>query len=285
MPLTYLDQNALIKMGFRAQRTEVREKLDPAIKSGALTIVVSPWHLIETANTSNLENALKLAAFIDSLNPAWLLDRHDIRKLEVAEDLFRFAKMGCSSVPRVTSRSAVFAALNGQHDAAKFDIPAVKFVQQWMEHPEQLEVLEKTYKDNEAALLGLRKLMKAGKLTDAIMMATNRKLLEVSMPEATPAGLAFGRELSTEYLDQANIGSIPMLSLEHAISLNEWNVQGQAGADRNTLIDKFHLISALHYVDEIVSDDGFFHEMYPVVQKTGHVRANLLRNEEFLKRF
>ena len=35
-------------------------------------------------------------------------------------------------------------------------------------------------------------------------------------------------------------------------------------ADRNTLIDKFHLIAALPYVDEIVSDDDFFHKIYPV---------------------
>jgi hypothetical protein len=38
-------------------------------------------------------------------------------------------------------------------------------------------------------------------------------------------------------------------------------------------------------VDEIVSDDGFFHKTYPIAIETGHVRAKLLRNAEFLARF
>jgi len=45
------------------------------------------------------------------------------------------------------------------------------------------------------------------------------------------------------------------------------------------------LIPALAYVDEIVSDDGFFHKIYPVAQKTGYVRAKLINFDEFLKRF
>jgi hypothetical protein len=57
------------------------------------------------------------------------------------------------------------------------------------------------------------------------------------------------------------------------------------GADRNTLIDKFNLISALIYVDEIFSDDKFLHKIYPVALKTGYVRAKLLTFDEFLKRF
>ena len=55
--------------------------------------------------------------------------------------------------------------------------------------------------------------------------------------------------------------------------------------DANSLIDKFHLIPALQYVDEIVSDDNFLHRLYPVAEKTGYVRAKLIRFAEFLKRF
>jgi hypothetical protein len=53
---------------------------------------------------------------------------------------------------------------------------------------------------------------------------------------------------------------LPTIAIETAISEYEWVSVG--GADRNTLIDKFHLISALPYVDEIVSNDKFFHEIY-----------------------
>jgi hypothetical protein len=103
------------------------------------------------------------------------------------------------------------------------------------------------------------------------------------MPKLTPAGLALGHELTGKYLELVQLSSIPTLAIETAISEHEWTVQG--GADRNTLLDKFHLISALPYVEEIVSDDKFFHKIYPIAQKTGHVRAKLLENDEFFKRF
>jgi hypothetical protein len=56
-------------------------------------------------------------------------------------------------------------------------------------------------------------------------------------------------------------------------------------ADRNTLIDKFHLIAALPYVDEILSDDDFFHKIYPVAQKAGYVRVMVLTFDKFVERF
>jgi hypothetical protein len=161
MPLSYLDQNALIALGVKARKPEFREKLNYALESGALSVVVSTWHLIEAANTRNIESAIELAEFIDSLRPAWLMERRDAQRFEVEE--------------------------------------------------------------------------------------------------------------------------LPTLAIETAISEHEWVSQG--GADRNTLIDKFHLISALPYVDEIISNDKFFHEVYPWAQKTGHVQAKLLGNDHLLNRF
>ena len=111
----------------------------------------------------------------------------------------------------------------------------------------------------------------------------DEQLVSGSLPKLTPGGLDVGPELKAEYAQQAKIENIPTLAIEAAISEHEWASQG--GADRNTLIDKIHLISALPYVDEIVSDDGFFHRIYPVAVKTGHVRAKLMKNAEFLARF
>ena len=121
MQLTYLDQNALLALGRKARKPEFRKKLDDALLSGSLTVVVSSWHLIETENTANLENALELARFIDSLQPKWLLERRDIQMLDVEEDFCRFLKLGCPARPRVTTRSAAFAALNEQKDAPRFE--------------------------------------------------------------------------------------------------------------------------------------------------------------------
>jgi hypothetical protein len=283
MPLTYLDQNALIELGRMARNPEFRKKLDSAIESGSFAAVVSSWHLIETAHTSNLANAIELAEFIDSLKPSWLFERRDIQKLDVEEDFHRFLKLDYPTKPRVTTRSAVFAALNNQKDSQKFDIPSPNFVKQWIEHPEQLTVLDQVYKNNADTLPKLRELTRQGKLTDEIRRRVDELLVTGSLPKSTPAGLDAGREAKMEYAQQAKVEAIPSLAIEAAIAEHEWVSLG--GEDRNTLIDKFHLTSALPYVDEIVSDDKFFHKIYPVAHKTGHVRANLLTNDEFLKRF
>jgi hypothetical protein len=106
LQLTYLDQNALIELGRRARGVEPRQKPDSIIESGCVNFVVSLWHLIETANTTNLTNAIELARFIDSLRPKWLLERRDIQKLDVEEDFYRFFKLDYETKPRVTTRSA-----------------------------------------------------------------------------------------------------------------------------------------------------------------------------------
>lgn len=284
MPLTYTDQNALIKLGFKTLGDSTFcATVVAAVKSGARRVVVSTWNLVETANTQNIENARKLAEFMDSLQPQWLLERYNIQELEIHEDFFRFARIPFEPKPRVGSRSAAISSLNGQKDDPKYDIPSRAFVEQWIKNPDQLEVLRKSYEKNAEALLGLRQAVKAGKITDAIRKQTNQAFLKRHMPETTPRGLKIPRELATEYVERADIRAIPSLMIETVIADNEWYVEG--GADRNTLIDKFHLIPALPYVDEIVSDDAFFHTIYPVAQKSGHVRAKVIKFNEFLHRF
>jgi len=283
VPQSYVDQNTLIALGVRARKPDFRKKLDDALASGVLSVVVSTWHLIESANTKNLAAAIELAEFVDSLKPAWLLERRDAQRLEVEEDFCAFLKLECQQKPRVTTRSAALAALNGEKDAQKFDIPSPVFVKQWIEHPDQLKVLEETYKKGVDTLIRLRELAKEGKLTEELRRRVDELLVMASLPKTTPAGLDVGRELKIGYVQQVKIATLPTLAIETAISEHEWVSQG--GADRNTLIDKFHLISALPYVDEIVSDDKFFHEIYPWAQKTGHVKAKLVGNEELLKRF
>src|SRR5208283_4440248 len=109
--------------------------------------------------------------------------------------------------------------------------------------------LEKPYKDNADALTGLRKAVQEGKLTDEMRKRFDEELVKLSLPKFTPAGLEIGRELKADYVKQANIQSIPTFAVESAISQREWGLKDGSGVDRNTLIDKFHLVSALPYVD------------------------------------
>lgn len=281
MPQTYLDQNALLGLGFKARNTGFRKKLDEALASG-LSVVVSSWHLIEIANTSNIAMAEELADFMDSLNPGWLLERRDIQKLDVEDNFYSFLRLNNPQKPRITTRSAVHAALNKSSDSPRFDIPSRKFVKQWIEHPEQLEPLKQAYQSGVASLIRLRELVRAGKITEELRRRVDEILVKASLPD-TIAGLWVGPDLKTEYVKQVDIRTIPSLAIETAISEHEWGAQG--GADRNTMIDKFHLIQALPYADEVVSNDKFFRTVYPAAQSTGHVRAKLVGNDEFLKRF
>lgn len=282
-PLTYLDQNAVIYLEQAANDPAFRAKLDAAIQSGKLTVVLSSWHLIETARTTDVAKAVRLADFIDGLRPVWLLERHNTQTLEVKEDFYRFAKLEFEISPRLGTRSFALATLFGQRDSTRFDIPSRAFVEQWINHPDQFDELKKSHEDNAKALDGLRQAIKDGKMTDEIRRQADQLFLKSVLPTATPNGLEIPRGLATEYVERGDIKSIPTRAIEHAISDHEWRSMGRA--DANSQIDKFHLIPALHYVDEIVSDDNFLHRLYPVAEKTGHVRAKLIRFAEFLKRF
>jgi hypothetical protein len=283
MSLTYLDQNAVIYLAKAAADPAFRIKLDAAITSGQLTVVVSSWHLIETAKTKDVDKAVRLADFIDSLRPAWLLERHNIQTLEVRENFYRFAKLEFEGSPRLGTLSYVIATLNGERDSPKYNIAPRAFVEQWINHPDQFDELGKSYEDNAKALDGLRQVIKDGKMTDEIRKRADQLFLKSVLPAATPNGLEIPRELAAEYIERGEIMSIPTRAIEQAISDHEWNSMGRT--DANSLIDKFHLVPALQYVDEIVSDDNFLHRLYPVAENTGYVRAKLIRFAEFLKRF
>ena len=207
--------------------------MDAALKNGSLSVVLASWHLVETAHTKNANAALELAEFIDGLQPRWILERRDIAAIEVAIDFWTFASIKYSPPPLVGSRSALFAALNRQPESKKFDIPATAFVKQWMEHPEQLEPIEKSCKDNVESLVRLREMQKEGKITPEVRQKVTRTMIEMVLPAKTPEGLDYGRELRESYLQQVTVNSIPILAIETAISQNEWGAKG--GADRKDI--------------------------------------------------
>lgn len=147
-----------------------------------------------------------------------------------------------------------------------------------------MDILKKSVESNVNALQRLRELTAQGKLTEEIKRRVDAILLKASLPKRTPGGLEIGPEVKAQYLAQANISAIPTFAVETVISAHEWGENAVGMAVRNTWIDKFHLISALPWVDEIVSADPFFHAIYPVAKKSGHVRAVVKENDEFMDR-
>lgn len=68
-----------------------------------LRVAVSQWLLIETANFKNRPRKLKRAAFIDSLNPAWLFDARIVQQRELAA--FVYAGFFRKQAPSIESYS------------------------------------------------------------------------------------------------------------------------------------------------------------------------------------
>jgi hypothetical protein len=283
--MVYLDQNALISLGLRVQKDPLlKERLYKRIGDGSLRIVVSPWHLVETAQTANINSATRLADFIDSLNPLWIHERRELQKLDVQEDLYRFCKIDFQTTPRASSKAAVIGALFGDGALQKYELPSRDFVRGWIKHPEQLGAMKKSFEANAESLVRLRELFREGKLTEEVKKKAAMRFFELSLPKGTPTGLEIGGETKAEYVTQASTDAIPSFAVEEAISINEWGDEAVGKVDRNTFVDKIHLISALPFVDEIVSTDPFFRAIYPAAQKSGHVKAVLVNNEEFMGR-
>jgi hypothetical protein len=283
--MIYLDQNALIGLGLRVHKDPLlRERIYKRIGAGSLRIVVSLWHLVETAQTANINSATRLADFIDSLEPLWIHERRELQKLDVKEDFYRHCNIEFEVHARITSKPAVLGALFGDGALAKYDIPSRDFVKGWIKHPEQLDIMKKSFESEAESISKLRELFMQGKLTAQIRKEANRKWFEISMPKETPAGLQISPEMKAEYAQLADVNAIPSFAVEEAISVNEWGEEAVGKVDRNTFLDKIHLISALPFVDEIVSTDPFFRAIYPAAQKSGHVKACLVSNEEFMGR-
>jgi len=278
-----LDQNALIGIGLRSQKdTLFRERLYKRIEDGSLRFVVSTWHLIETANTTNINSATRLADFIDSLNPLWIHERRELQKIAVKEDFYRFCNIQFTPSALITSKPAVIGALFGHGAEPQYDIPSRDFVRQWIEHPEQLAFLKKVFEQNAETLVRLRELTANGKLTPQHKEQADKQFFKLSLPKTTPSGLEIGHNLGAQYVEQATINTIPTFAVEWAISDNEWGSAAVGKADRNTFVDKMHLISALPYVDKIITNDPFFRAIYPAAQKSGQVKAEFASNEDFM---
>lgn len=279
MSLTYLDQNALIKLGHRSRRPEFRTRLDIAIDSGSLTIVACITHLVETAQTTNRQNAILLAEFLESLKPAWLVANP--RRLEICEDFYRFANIPYLPSERVVSGRAGFARVVGQTGPA--DVTPKQFVEGLINHPNQLTGFENMRRLSIEASQSVRKDRKAGKLSPDRIRRAQERGIRADVPNNTPAGLEVGLQLKEEYVRQATVSAVPTWALESAIS--EYLRGRNDYAEKNTVIDKFCLFYAPPYVDEIVSNDKLFGLVYPVAEKTGHARARLIKNETFIARF
>lgn len=215
------------------------------------------------ADEKNLAMAGELANFMDRLGSRWLRDRRDLERIEVHSSFFKFIGVDYATPPAIFTRVELIAAINRLPVSPEIDRSSREFVEAWINNPDLMRPIEQSYQANANALKSLRSALAAGKLTDAIRKQGDRKLVEGFLPSETPAGIVVDNGTRNKYLDRVNIKELPSLAIEFLIAEKSWANEG--GTDWNTMVDKFHLISALPYVDVIVSDDRYFHSILPVL--------------------
>jgi hypothetical protein len=282
--ITYLDQNAVINAGLKGRRDDVfREKLNGAITGERLTVVLSAWHWVETSRAPNRSSALQLADFMDSLSPSWLRERRDLERGEVHTSFLKFCNVPFDPPRAVVTRLELIAALNRLPVSLALDCTSRQFVDGWMTNPNSVKPLVQSYLKNADALRNLRKARAEGRVTAEIKREGDRRLIEGFLPDGTPSGVLIDRETKCQFLDSAKLEDFPSLSIESALAEHSWAHTDEPSL--NSMVDKFHLISALPYVDCVVSNDKYFHSIVPIATKTGFVRAQVLPFDEFVEDF
>jgi hypothetical protein len=227
--------------------------------------------------------ALELATFMDSLGSGWLRDRRDLERMEVHRAFFKFVGVDYAVPRTVLTRVELIAAINRLPVSPEIDRSSREFVEAWIKKPDLMRPIEQSYQSNASAMKSLRAALSAGKLTDAIRKQGDRKLVEGFLPSETPAGIVVDDGTRNRYLNSVNINDLPSLAIEFLIAEKSWANAGRT--DWNTMVDKFHLISALPYVDIIASDDGYFHSILAVLKSAPFPLARVLRFEDLCTEF
>src|SRR5437868_2845954 len=108
---TFLDQNALIYLLTGTASDSLATRLKNAISSQKRLFILSSWHWIEGARTKDVTKAIALGEFMDSLSPAWLLERRDLQRLEVENDFFAFCGILHTPAPVLVKKQVLLASL------------------------------------------------------------------------------------------------------------------------------------------------------------------------------
>jgi hypothetical protein len=283
-PSVYLDQSALIDLHQQLQNDATwKTRLFGAIKRKTFIVVLSPWHWVETARTRDIEKAGQLGEFMDALEPLWLRDRRDLERIEVQDGFFSFARIPHVRPPYLITRTELLSAMNGTQLSPVTTPSSRKFVETWITKPELMGPLTRSHQGNVEALKSLRDAIASGKLTAAMKAEGDRSLLEGFLPKMTPAGVMIDAGTKHAYLETVSPKNFPTLAIESEVAEYSWKNPGRT--DWNSMVDKFHLISAVPYVDVIVSDDRYFRLLLPVAQETGFVKARIVKFQEFCKTF
>jgi hypothetical protein len=220
---------------------------------------------------------------MDRLQPSWLRDRRHLSSTEIENKFFQFVGVTYRPGEAIVTKAELLTEMNGFQVTPEKAPSSRDFVEQWIKNPNLMSPITESYKKNMEALIGLREALSLGKLTPDMMKEGDRRYLERHLPKTTPGGVLLDAGTKSAFLDEVTQRDFPTPAIESEIAEYSWANQGRV--DWNSMIDKFHVISSVHYVDVVVSDDRYIYLLLPSAQKTGYVKAAVVKFKEFCARF
>ena len=198
-------------------------------------------------------------------------------------EFFAFVHVPFTPPSPLLTRGALLSAMNRVQVGEDTAPSSREFVEEWIKKPELMSPVISSYQKNALAMAHLREAMASRKLTEDHKRQGDRELISRIMPSKTPNGITVGAETRSKFLDTVGFRDFPTLAIEAEIAEYEW--AGEGRTDWNSMVDRFHLISALPYTDLIVSDDQYFYTLLPIAQRTRFAKAHVIKSAEFCRNF
>ncbi len=252
----------------------IRSALD---NQASIRLVCSQWNLIEIAFASDETQRTRRAAFIDSLNPLWIMNGRDIQRAEVHRFVWR-RYFRASILPEVC---AIVADLALVMATAHMEFPGSVSAAKYVAGIDPATVRAAAQPTPEA----LRMLQAAGtKKLRSIEDETNRSWIAPLIPLFDHDGRLLSQQSQKEISDfciknwSELLASCPALDTENR--LFEARTRDPLRKPRITdAADLQHAFAALAYCDHFVTEDRF---LFRCAEETSATAAGFARPHQRL---
>lgn len=278
MKTIYIDHNILIYL-YNDTDQVYKHVIDKIIGDDDLTFVFSIWNLIEIVTGNEIDEAIELAALIDSLNPMWLVERLNIEQEEVKRYLLNnYYKLNNqeSFNPIQKHLSEVFYYLDPR--TVRVNDNAVKSVTEWARHPKSMDEINIVKHNTPDALATIQAARKNKTITRDQQDQIDRIFYGNLIPTYDPDNNPLHKEERTKIQDylvknkRELLRASPCLNVEEKLS-DFRTRDAKRIPEEQDAIDLQHSVPALAYCDHVISNDGFFSSGAGFVKKHCNLTA------------
>ncbi|SRR5229473_7266828 len=280
-PMVYCDHNFVIVA--HDAGGSYHGHLRDLVSTNRLRFVLSTWHWLEMARDSDQVRGLSVAAFADSLSPAWLFERLNIQRREVEEAFLQFMGIALTRAPRLGSLAEVLADLTGYDSRITSTYRDSGAFVSHMRALGENHPLSASLRANFEAQKQNGENYRAGRYTPEMLRCLDNILIGRFLPLTTPKGEKIENSIKDKFLQSCRLDEFPSIAAEGGLTLDGWQT-GRTLNDR-AFRDSQHVM-ALPYVDLFVTDDGpLTNAIQRVAAKVTFRTAKVITKAEFDKRF